>query len=119
MRASILTAAILTACFLLADQATAADRAYNQPSISPQATVTLIGHHGHSRHGHHRYGPPHHTRHYHPRPHHWHGCHPPVIVRPPVVIPYPPYPYGYHRGYGYYHGGVSVNTGRVGFSVAF
>jgi Ni/Co efflux regulator RcnB len=138
MRALILTAAVLIVGSTLSDQATAADRSPHQPSMSHggshEAAVTLAAHHGRSGHGYSSYG---HSRHgysshgysrhhslpyrYHgPSYHHGHGCRPPVVVHPPVVVPYPAYPYGYHRGYGYYHGGgVSVNTGRVGFSIAF
>lgn len=130
MRALILTAAVLIAGSTLSDQATAADRSPHQPAMSHggshAAAVTLAAHHGysghgypsygHSRHGYPKYG---HSRNYGPSYHHGYGCRPPVVVHPPVVVPYPAYPYGYQRGYSYYHGGLNVNTGRVGFSIAF
>ena len=62
-----------------------------------------------------------------------HGCghssyHPSVVVpfpgHPPVVHPpvhHGGYSHGYSRGYshGYSRGGLQINTGRVGFSIAF
>lgn len=123
MRTLILTAAVLIAGLAMCDKANA-EHQYTNTKLGPShaATVTLAAHHGHSRYGyapHRGYSP---YRHYEPSYHHGYGCHPPVIVRPPVVVPYPYYPYGYYGGYGgygYYRGGVSVNTGRVGFSFSF
>ena len=130
MRTLILTTAVLVAGLAMSSEATAAGRSPHQPSIGygahQGATVSLVGHHGYSRHGYSRHGYSHHGpshhgyspyRHHGPRYHH--GCYPPVVVHPPVVIPYPANPYGYHSGYGYYHGGMTINTGRVGFSLAF
>jgi hypothetical protein len=140
MRTLILTTAALIAGLAMSQQATAADHGHHQPSISHGgshgATLNLVGHRysrpGHSLHG--RYG--HHGSHgyhgyrsyYPPR----HGCarpayvHPP-IYHPPVVVPFPGHPpvvhppvhhYRTHR-YGHHQGGMSINTGRVGFSIAF
>ncbi len=116
MRALILTAAVVVAVLVLSDQATAANPHH-------QANVTLAAHHGPSGHGYPGPGGPHHgyPSYHHHRPSYHHGYYPPVYVRPQVVVPYyySPSPYGYYRGYGYYHGGVSVNTGRVGISIGF
>lgn len=136
MRTLILTAAALIAGLAMSQQATAADRSHHQPSISHGATLSLVGHHysrpGHSLHGdrgyrgYHGYHGYHGYRSYYPPRH---GCerplyvHPP-IYHPPVVVPYPPvvHPPVYHHRYyrhGYHQGGLSINTGRVGFSIAF
>ena len=123
MRTLVLSTAVLIVAFTLAVRAEAAGPpAHHGDGHGP--TVTLASHHGHhGGHHHPHYGPPHHS--YRPGPpryHHPHGYHPPVIVRPPVVVPYPVYPYypyGCYRGYSYYNGGLSINTGRVGFSIAF
>ena len=134
MRTLILTAAALIAGLAMSQQATATDRSHHQPSISHGsnhgAALSLVGHrysrHGHSlhgdrgHHGHHSYRSYYPPRHDCYRPHYVH----PPIYRPPVVVPYPPvvHPPVYHHRYyrhGYHGSGMSINTGRVGFSIAF
>lgn len=128
MRTLILTAAALTVGLAMSQQATAADHSYLRPSIthasSDAASLSLVGHHRYSRHGshhgYHSYYPPRHGCY---RPHYVHPPihHPPVVVpfpgHPPIVHP-PVYHHRYYR-HGYHQGGLSINTGRVGFSIAF
>ncbi|MHB8899727.1 MAG: hypothetical protein ACYC6Y_13345 [Thermoguttaceae bacterium] len=106
MRSLILTVAVLLAGAAMTGQAMAYDGHHGH---GPSHGYSHHGGPGHGYHGYHYYTPSYH-----------HGCYPPVYVQPRVVVPYySPYPYGYNRGYSYYHGGMSVNTGRVGISIGF